>query len=117
MPECWNNLEEPQNREVATLLGSFYDESCGDRNKEPWSIPNIKNYLNLGYVKLDHLTKFRTDYFATLGDDLVFVEPTHFVQLPTENNTLLDDHDRFALNPKKLVKTTKTIVLNPRLNK
>ena len=62
-------MEEPQIREVATLLGSFYDESRGDHNKEPWSIPNLKNYLNLGYVKLDDLPKFRPTYFATLGDD------------------------------------------------
>ena len=33
MPACWNNLEEPQIREVETLLDSFYDESRGDRNK------------------------------------------------------------------------------------
>ena len=98
MPACWKNLEEPQRYEVATLLGLFYDESRGDHNKEPWSIPNIKNYLNRGYVKLDDLPKFCAAYFATLGDDLVFFEP------PPENNTLLDYHDVFALKPKKLVK-------------
>ena len=48
IPACWKNLEDPQCREVATLLGSFYDESCGDHNKEPWLIPNLKKYLNLG---------------------------------------------------------------------
>ena len=77
---CWDNLEEPQRYEVATLLGLFYDESRGDRNKEPWSIPNLKNYLNLGYVKLDDLPKFRAIYFLTLGDDSVFVEPSHFAK-------------------------------------
>ena len=82
MPACWKNLEEPQRCEVATLLGLFYDDSHGDRNKEPWSITNLKNYLDLGYVKLDELYKFLADYFSTLGDDLVFVEPTHFVQPP-----------------------------------
>ena len=51
-----------------------------------------KKYLNLGYVKLDDLPKFCAAYFETLGDDSVFVEPTHFVQPPPENNTLLDDH-------------------------
>ena len=35
IPACWKNLEEPQRGEFATLLSSFYDESCGDRNKEP----------------------------------------------------------------------------------
>ena len=104
MPECWNNLEEPQRREVATLLGLFNDESHGDRNKEPWSITNIKKYLNLGYVKLDNLPKFCADHFETLSDDLIFVEPPHFVQPYPENNTLLNDHDGFALSPKKLVK-------------
>ena len=33
IPAYWKNLEEPQRREVATLLDSFYDESCGDHNK------------------------------------------------------------------------------------
>ena len=63
MPEFWKNLEELQRREVATILGSFYDESHGDRNKEPWSIPNVKKYLDLGYAKLDDLPKFRAAYF------------------------------------------------------
>ena len=98
MPACWKNLEEPQRREVATLVGSFYTEAHGDCTKDPWSVPNLKKYLNLGYVKLDDLPKFRAAYFATLGDDSVFVEP------PPENTTLLDDHDGFALKPKKLLK-------------
>ena len=63
-----------------------------------------QKYLNLGYVKLDDLTKFNYAYFSILGDDSVFVEPPPFVQPPSVNNTLLDDHDGFALNPKKLVK-------------
>ena len=96
-------MEEPRRLEIATLLGSFHDESRGERNKEPWSIPNIKKHLNLGYVKLDDLPKFCAAYFANLGDDSVFVEPPHFVQPPPENNTLLDDHAGFALKPKKLV--------------
>ena len=104
MPACWKNLEEPQHREVATILGSFDEKSCGDRNKEPWSILKIKKYLNLRYVKLDDLPKFRAAYFVTLGDDLVFVGLTHFVQPTPENNTLLNDHERFTLKPKKLVK-------------
>ena len=98
MPSGWNDLEDPHCREVTTLLGSFYDKSCGDCNKEPWSIPNLKKYLNLGYLKLDDLPKFRAAYFATVGDYLVFVEPT------PENNTLLDEHDGFSLKLKKLVK-------------
>ena len=53
---------------------------------------------------LDDLPKFCAAYFATLGDYLVFVEPPHFVQPPPENNTLLYDHDGFALKPKKIVK-------------
>ena len=93
MPACWKILEEPQRREVANLLGLFYDESRGDQNKEPWSISNLKNYLNLGYVKLDALPKFCAAYFASLGDDSVFFEPTHFFKSPPENNTLLNDHD------------------------
>ena len=48
MPACWKNLEDTQRREVATLLGSFYYESCGDRNKEPWFIPNLKKIFEPG---------------------------------------------------------------------
>ena len=55
-------------------------------------------------MKFDDLTKFRSASFETLGDDSVFVEPPHFVQPPPENNILIDDHDGFALKPKKLVK-------------
>ena len=81
--------------EVATLLGSFYNKSRGDHNKEPWSIPNLKHYLNLGYAKLDELPKFCDDYFQNLGDDWVFFEPTNFDQPPPENNILLYDHGGF----------------------
>ena len=42
MSAYWKNLEEPQHREVTTLLDSFYDKSRGDRNKEPWSFPISK---------------------------------------------------------------------------
>ena len=73
MSACWNNLEQPQHREVAILLGLFYDESFGDRKKETWSILNLKKYLNLGYMKLDDLPKFRSAYFVTFGDYQVFV--------------------------------------------
>jgi len=79
MPACWNNLEETQHHEISTLIASFYNDLRGDSNKEPWSIQNLKKCLNLGYVKLDDLPKFRGAYFATLGDDSVFVEPTHAV--------------------------------------
>lgn len=104
MPACWKNLEELQRREVATLIGSFYTESHGDCTKDPWSVPNLKKYLNLGYVKLEDLPKFRAAYFATLGDDSVLAEPLHFVEPPSENTNLLDDHDGFAFKPKKLLK-------------
>ena len=116
IPACWNNLEENQRREFVTLHGSFYENSCGDRNKEPCSVPNLKKYLNLVYMKLDELPKFLAGYFATLGGDSVFSEPNQFVQPLSENNTLLNNHDGFELKPKKLVKTSKTIVMTPRLN-
>ena len=63
---------------------------------------------------LDDLPKFCAAYFATLGDDLVFVEPPHFVQSPPENNTLLDDHDGFSLKPKKLVKKYQDNLADPK---
>ena len=103
MPACWKNLEETQRREISTLIASFYSDSRGDSNKEPWSIQNLKKYLNLGYVKLVDLPKFRGAYFATLGDDSVFVEPTHAVQPLQESAALLDKHDGFALKPRKLL--------------
>ena len=55
---------------VMLELSLFFlnDESRCDRNKEPWSIPNLKRYLNLEYVKLDDLTKFCAAYFAALVD-------------------------------------------------
>ena len=65
MPACWKNLEETQRREISTLVSSFYNDLRGDSNKEPWSIQNLKKYLNLGYVKLVDLLKFRGAYFAT----------------------------------------------------
>ena len=55
-------------------------------------------------MKLDELTKFCADYSATLGDDSVFLKTTHFVVPPTDNIILINDHDGFALKPKKLVK-------------
>ena len=103
MPACWNNLEETQHHEISTLIASFYNDLRGDSNKEPWSIQNLKKYLNLGYVKLVDLPKFRGAYFATLGDDSVFVEPTHAVQPLQESAALLDKHDGFALKPRKLL--------------
>jgi len=104
MPACWKNLKETERREVSTLIGSFYHDSHGDRNKEPWSIQNLKKYLNLVYVKLEDLPKFRAAYFATLGDDSVFVEPSHAVEPPQESAVLLDQHDGFALKPRNLLK-------------
>ena len=113
MPACWKNLKENQRREVSALIGSFYDESKADCSKEPWSLYNLKKFLNLGYVKLDDLSKFRAAYLATRGDDSVFVEPC-FIDRPANdtpkvegNTTLLDEYDGFALKPKKLIKEFK----------
>ena len=65
MPACWKHLDEQQRRDVAALIGSFYDESNTGCSKELWALPNIKKFLNLGYVKLDDLAKFRLAYLAT----------------------------------------------------
>ena len=89
MPACWNNLEETQHHEISTLIASFYHDLRGDSNKEPWSIQNLKKCLNLGYVKLVDLPKFRGAYFETLGDDSVFVEPPHVVEPPQESAVYL----------------------------
>ena len=110
MPACWKHLDQHQRRDVAALIGSFYDQSKADCSKEPLALPNIKNLLNLGYVKLDDLEKFHAYYLATQGDDSVFVEP-HFIDSSADDtpkvedgSVLLDKHEGFALNPKKLIK-------------
>lgn len=105
MPACWKHLLEPQRREVAALIKAFYDESLADPSKDPWSVDNIKKYLNLGYVKLDDTQKFRAAYLASLGDESIFVTPVVEDKAATTSTSskLLDDHDAFALRPKKLV--------------
>ena len=62
MPAFWKHLDEQQRRDVAALIGSFYDNSKADCSKEPWALPKIKKFLNIGYVKLYELAKFRVDY-------------------------------------------------------
>ena len=66
--------------------------------------------LNIGYVKLDDLAKFRVAYLATQGDDYVFVEPP-FIDSSADDTPKVEDdcvllykHDGFALKPKKLIK-------------
>ena len=109
MPACWKNLEEDQRRAVATLIDSFYDESRADYTKETWAIGNIKKYLDLEFVTLVDLPKFRAAYLATLGDDSVFADPPlhNAVIKEAGNMKLLGDHDGFALKPKKLMKKYK----------
>ena len=58
MPAWWNHLDKHQLRDVATLIVLFYDESKADFSKNSWALPNIKKFLNLGYVKLYDLAKF-----------------------------------------------------------
>ena len=72
MPTCWKHLDEQQRRDVAALIGLFYDESKAGCLKEPWALTNIKKSLNLGYVKLDDPAKFRAAYLATQGNYSVF---------------------------------------------
>ena len=45
MPACWKHLDEHQRRDVAAIIGSFYDKSKADCSKEPWALPNIKKFL------------------------------------------------------------------------
>ena len=80
--------------------------------------------MSVLYFTFTHLVKvtgttwdtpiFRAAYFATLGDDLIFVEPTHFVQPLPENNTLLDDHNGFALKRNKIVKNYQENCTDPK---
>lgn len=108
MPACWKKLDETQRREVAALIGSFYEESRVDRSKEPWSINNIKRYLNLAYTNLDDIFKLRAAYMATRGDESIFSDPPKESSPSNDSvaagSKLLDDHDGFALKPKKLIK-------------
>ena len=109
MPVCWKHLDDQKHRYVAALIGLFYYESKDDCSKEPWALLNIKKFLNYGYVKLYDLAKFRAAYLATQGNDSVFVEP-NLIDISSDDNpkveygsVLLDNHDGFALNPKKLI--------------
>ena len=110
MPACWNHLDKQQRRNVAALVGYFYDNYKADRPKEPWALPNTKKFLNLGYVKLDDLKKLRAAYLETRGDDSIFVEPPFIGSSADDtpkvesNAVLLDKHDGFSLKPTKLIK-------------
>ena len=109
MPACWKHSDKHQRRDVAAHIGSFYDKSKTDFLKELWALPNIKKFLNLGYVKLDDLTKFRADYLSTQGNDPVFVEP-NFIDSSADdtpkvedNAFLIGEYNGFSLKPKKLI--------------
>ena len=110
MPVCWKHLDNQQCRNVAALIGSFYDESKADWSKEPWALPNIQKFLNIRYLNLDDLAKLCADYLATRGDDYVFFEPPFIYISAAETPKVEDDavliyeHDGFVLNPKKLIK-------------
>ena len=107
---CWKHLDEQQRRNIAALIGSFYDESKADFSKEPWSLSNINKFLNIGYVKLDDLMKFRAAYLATKGDDSVFFEPRFIdssdydTPKAEDDSVLLNEHNGFALKLKKLIR-------------
>jgi len=106
MPACWKKLTEAERRKVAAVIGSFYDKSRADPMKEPWSLCNLKTFLNLGFVSLGDVPKFRAAYLATRGDESIFVDPPPVADTaPVTNNNhpLLDKHDGFALKPTKLI--------------
>ena len=44
MPACWKHLDEQQRRDVAALIGLFYDDPKADFLKESWALTNIKNF-------------------------------------------------------------------------
>jgi hypothetical protein len=74
--------------------------------KEPWSLHNLKTFLNLGFVTLDDVPKYRAAYLATRGDESIFVDPPPVVVAATVTNNdhpLLDKHDGFALKPTKFI--------------
>ena len=110
VPACWKHLDEQQSRDVAALIGSFYDKSKADCSKELRALPNIKKFLNIGYVKLDYLAKLHAVYLETWGDDYIFVDPP-FIDSSADDTpkvevgaVLLNKSDSFALKPKKLIK-------------
>ena len=120
MPAFWEHLDEQHRRDVAALIGSFYDESKADFSKEPWAIPNIKKFLNLEYVKLDDLAKFRAAYLETQGDGSVFFESPSIdssaddAPKVEDDSILIDEHDGFALKPKKIIKEFQQNPGNPK---
>ena len=110
IPAYWKHLDKHQRRDVATLIGLFYEESKADCLKEPWALPNIKKFLNIGYVKLDYLATFHATYLEIQGNYSVFVEPP-IIDSSSDDTTkveddsvLLDENDGFVLKPKKLIK-------------
>ena len=111
MPACWKKLTEAERPKVAAVIKLFYDESRANPMKEPWSLHNLKTFLNLGFVTLDDVPKYRADYLATRGDESIFVDPPPVVVAATVTNNdhpLLDKHDVFALKPTKFIDAFKT---------
>ena len=116
MTACWKNFEEPQRREVTTLLDSFYDKSRGDRNKEPWLIPNLKSIWTWD------MWNFMTYPIYMLVTLQLLVMIRSLLKLITLFN-LPQKIIPYSMTMKDLnwsrgtlFKTTKTIVLNSRLN-
>ena len=77
-------------------------------------------FFNLGYVKLDDLAKFCAAYLETQGNDSVFIEPP-FIDSSADdtpkveyNNAILNKHDGFSLNQKKLIKEFQQKYYNPK---
>ena len=106
VPACWKQLCDAHQREVDALIGSFYDESHVNPDKYPWAIDNIKKYLDLGYVNIDEMPKFRADYLETRGGESIFADP-HFgsatgyysaADTNANGSILIDYHDGFVLN-------------------
>lgn len=82
-------MTEAERQKVAAVIESFYDESRANPMKEPWSLPNLKTFLNLGFVSLDDVPKYRAAYFATRGDESIFNDPPPVVVAATVAN---NDH-------------------------
>jgi len=105
------NLDEAQQYEVPTMIGRFYAGLI----KDP---PNVhgqfRTSIHISYLAMFGLTTCPNSvlhFFVTRGGPSVFVQPPHQpVADALENNVehkLLDQHDGFALKPKKLIERFK----------
>ena len=64
-----------KHRILATHVDKFYKAARTDPSKSAWSIANLKKVMELGFVKLEDVTKLRAACLASHGNESVFANP------------------------------------------